>query len=629
MKKTLSFIIAVAMVLGVALTASAAIQVQVTLTSPVITKAAGACEKAGAVTFNFPANAVLNQGDWWYMDLPENATLCKAVDYLIIGNNNAFGPDHYVGVDTTLPTVISFLDATDSLVSTAGGAVGTTVGPMTALPSGAAPAGVTVAGANMALRVVGQAGSRRVTIYVASDVAGAGTITVGVDTALTVKILDGAQHNAAPATAGDTRIITDLNKMAFSTWNALTPATAGIYRMYGQHTGDTLPAAALSKAQNNEFVGVLGGQVPYVENTLCVSAEKAVGNLHVSFASRIDKFTFTGDSQIAHTGAASTINLKSCVPAKSSVNDEILIGGQNACVFDYETPVGYCPRHVSSSVYLESNTVFGELDDLYDVVIESKTSGVYFKGPATISGLKPNETVCDDVPVFVVATNDFCAGSTCALAGGTVSFAATNACTVESANQVNKVYTVGGLIAGVHIYKYLVFDFANFVYDKSVVKDGTEVNLQITLQKYPCGQIFTAPITIGTFVNVCSAAGVAGTDNLLFPYLIGTRFSGWFSGFVVSNGSTRPGTAVLTAVDQNGNSATFTTPEIPAGSHFNCSFLTAADWTQNAGNTANFDMTESFTVRVFCNFDDGSGIAFLGNMNEGYAIGYGAESKDW
>jgi hypothetical protein len=632
MKKTLSIIIAVAMIFGAAMTASAAIGVQVTLTSPTITKAVGACEKAGAVTFSFPAGAVLNAGDWWYMDLPENATLCKDVDYLIIGNNNAFAADHYVGVDTTLPTWVDFLDVTDTLVTTAGGAVGTTVGPMVAVAAGAAPGGVTVAGANMAIRVVGVSGSRRVTLYVASDAPPAGAITVGVDTALNVKILDGAQHNAVPAVAGDTRIVTDLNKTAFSTTDATTVLSTGKYRMYGQHTADTLPAAAASKAKNNEFVGVLGGVVPFVENTLCVSAATAVGNLHVSFASKNDEFTFTGDSQIAHTGTANTISLKSCVPAKSSVNDQIKIGEQDACFFNYETAGvagGYCAAHVASNIYLQSDPAFGTLDDLYDIVWESKTSGVYFSGLPTIKGLTAAETVCKDAGTAVgLGTTDFCAGSTCSVAGGDVAFEAATPCTIAAKNQINKVFTYGGSIATIHTYKYLVFDFARFVYDKSVVKAGTQVDIQVTLQKYPCGQIFTGTIAIGTFVTECTTTSTT-SDTLLFPYLIGSKYAGWFSAFVITNGSTAAGTATLTAVDENGNTATYTTPSIGSLRHFNSSVLTAADWTQSASNTANFDMSASYVLKVLCNFDLGAGIAYMGNLNEGSAIAYSAESDDW
>lgn len=633
MKKTLSIIIAVAMIFGAAMTASAAVGVQVTLTSPTITKAPGACEKAGAVTFSFPAGAILNAGDWWYMDLPENALLCKDIDYLIIGNNNAFAANHYVGVDTTLPTWVDFFDVTDTLVTTAGGAVGTTLGPMVAVAAGAAPAGVTVAGANMAIRVVGVSGSRRVTIYVASEAPPAGAITVLADTALNIKILDGAQHNLAPAVAGDTRIVTDLNKMAFSSVDATTPAAAGKYRMYGQTTTDALPALAASKAKNDEFIGVLGGVVPFVENTLCVNAEKATGNLFVSFASKNDEFTFTGDSQIAHTGTANTIALKSCIPAKSSVNDQIKIGEQDKCFFNYETPGvlgGYCPAHVSSNIYLESAPAFGELDDLYDIVWESKTAGVYFTGLPTIKGLTAAETVCKDAGAAVgLGTTDFCAGTTCAVAGGDVAFEpVATPCTIKAKNQVTKVFTYGGSIATIHTYKYLVFDFAQFIYDKSVVKAGTQVDLQVTLQKYPCGQIFVGTIAIGTFVTECTTTTTT-SDTLLFPYLIGSKYAGWFSAFVITNGSTAAGTAILTAVDEVGNTATYTTPSIGALRHFNSSALTPADWTQSASNTANFDMSLSYVLKVLCNFDNGAGIAYMGNLNEGSAIAYSAESDDW
>jgi hypothetical protein len=505
-----------------------------------------------------------------------------------------------------------------------------------------------VAGDNMAIRVVGKKDSRRVTLYVASE-GGAGTITVGNASALTIKILDGSANDALiPAAAGNSRVVTDTNKLSYGTvaGGALTGGidivppvdfaanTGAKFKLFGQHTGDTMPALVLAVTKN-EFIGVLGGVVPHAENTLCVSAEKAVGNLFVSFASKNDKFTFSGDSQIAHTGSALAITLKSCVPAKSSINDQIKIGEQGKCFFDYETAGGtllpYCPSHAASNVYLESGTLFGDLGDLYDIVWESKTSGVYFTGVPAIKGLKDTQTVCATPPVGATVTpaqTDFCAGTKCSVAGDDVALLTTTPCTIETKNQVNKVMTYGGAITGVHTYKYLVFDFDQFVYDKSVVKSGTEVDIQVTLQKYPCGQIFTGTIAIGTFVTDCTTSST-GSDTLLFPYLIGTKYAGWFSAFIITNGSSAAGTATLTAVDENGNTATYTTPSIGALRHFNSSVLKASDWTNATTNTANFDMSSSYALKVLCNFDNGAGVAYEGNLNTGSTIGYTAKGTDW
>ena len=123
---------------------------------------------------------------------------------------------------------------------------------------------------------------------------------------------------------------------------------------------------------------------------------------------------------------------------------------------------------------------------------------------------------------------------------------------------------------------------------------NTEVTLGIVWSKYPCGEIWNGTITIGTFVSACATTTTA-TSTLFFPFMPGSAFVGWWGGYVVSNASTVAGTAVLTATDVNGNSATYTTPSIPAKGMFNASFLTAGDWTQNAANTANFDGSANYT----------------------------------
>eukprot|EP00831_Metopus_contortus_P010924 TRINITY_DN14295_c0_g1_i2.p3 TRINITY_DN14295_c0_g1~~TRINITY_DN14295_c0_g1_i2.p3 ORF type:complete len:142 (+),score=32.85 TRINITY_DN14295_c0_g1_i2:121-546(+) len=95
----------------------------------------------------------------------------------------------------------------------------------------------------------------------------------------------------------------------------------------------------------NNAVAAPATGIPYEENTLCVNAESYASDyVYVSFASKNDKFTFTGDSQIAHTAAKGSIALKAC---KGNTTDNIPISAQGStCGFDYEdelaTAGGYC-----------------------------------------------------------------------------------------------------------------------------------------------------------------------------------------------------------------------------------------------------------------------------------------------
>lgn len=637
MKKTFSIFIAVAMIFGAVGLASAATSVSVTLTSPTITEATGACEKAGAVTFAFPAGSILTAGDWWYMDLPSGATLCKPIDYLIVSDGVDEAANTYVGVSSTDPTTVYFKNAAAGIttLSYGTGAGKTDAGPISIEFNGAVPGFGVVpsAGSKFAFHVVGVQGSRRVTIYLAGDaatVAAAGTLTVQPDNTMKIKILDGGQYNTTNADASDTRIITDINKTMFSTTDATTKSTTGIYAMFGQHTGD-----ALTPPDHIEVVGSFpaANKVPFVENTLCVSAP-GVGNLFVSFASKNDKFTFTGDSQIAHTGSAASFTLSTCV-GKTASTDTIKISEQSSCQFDYETAGtggavnNYCPTHAAGMIYLTSSSTFGELDDLFDIQFQSMTTGVYFSGTAAIKGWTSAQDQCQVAGAAVATTNDYCSGTSCFNSGATTLAYPDNSCTITDLKKIDIVKTTGGTIANVFNYKTLGFNFSNFVYDNSVVTSGTEVTLKVILSKYPCGTIFSDTVTIGSFVSSCTQA-VATTTNLLFPYLPGTKYAGWWSGYVITNGSTTAGTAALTLIDENGNMATYTTPSIAGGKFFNASYLQVSDLTQGAGNTANVDFTENYVVKVVCNFDKGAGFAFLGNTDDGqYATGYVAESSAW
>jgi hypothetical protein len=630
MKKTLLMVAAVALVFGTAFTASASSTVSVTLTSPTITEAQLACEKGGAVTFQFPAGSVLSAGDWWYMDLPTGATLCKNIDYLIVADSTGTvggGANTWVGADSTLPTAVHFATSTDAIGGGSGGtiAVGAT-GPLSTVITGPASAPSAVAG-NLAIHVIGASGSRRVTLYIASD-DGTGSITVGQDTALNIKILDGTQWAGGSNGATNfTRIILDTDQKAFSDY-AGTVSSTGKYRYYGQNVGDAIPGGT-DDVTTAEYIDPAGSyQVPYVENTLCMSAF-GVGNVFVSFASLNDKFTFTGDSQIAHTGAGNTITLSSCIPSKSTKNDNIEIAAQGECSFEYDAHTNYCSStSYKARVYLGSDTTFGELNDLYDMVVQSKTKGVYFGAGIGLAGLTSSEVPCtDNGDPITPSHTDYSSGTSNKKDAADIAYPSSASCTVATKNQIDKWYTYGGAISGIQNYKYIVFDLPVFYYDSSEVVDGTEVDLQVTLQKYPCGQIFTDSIAIGTFVTTCTTA--SGSTTLLYPYVIGTKYAGWFGGYVITNGGSSAGTATLTAVDDNGNKATFTTPSIAPMGSYNASFLTVSDWTQDAGNTANFDMTENFVVKVLCNFSSGGGMAFLGNTNEGYAMGYSAYSTAW
>jgi hypothetical protein len=462
-------------------------------------------------------------------------------------------------------------------------------------------------------------------------------MTVNPDTRMKIKILDGQPHAGTGSGALNSRIILDVDKETYTTSDPTAwPNPAGfaqdddgMFLVFGAADGETVGGEVV---EDDEFIDVTN-QIPHVENTLCVNAEDASGNLFVSFASKNDFLTFTGDSQIAHTGGGVSFTLKTCT-GKDTSTDYIEIGTQDSCLFDYDDDVGYCTGHDddASKVYMQAASTFGEIDERFDISIEIVTDGVYFSDPPTMTAYLATGDACENEGVdsgATFGTFDYCAGTTCAGAGGDVDYLAASdaSCTIDDENKIDRVFTSGGDITDIQNAGQILFDFKPFHYEAAEVDDQTPVTLEVTLNKYPCGTIGTETITIGTFVEDCPSSGSTDSSSLFFPFLPGSQFVGWWGGYVIANGGTAAGTATLLATDVNGNSASYETAAIPAKGMFNASFLEVSDWTQSASNTANFDGTENYTVFVTCSFNRGAGMCMLGNSTEG--VGYTAETTGW
>jgi hypothetical protein len=580
MKKLFTIMMVAAVVLTFGTAVYASNTVQVTLTSPSITKSG--CERVGSVTFSFDSNTVLTVGDWWYMDLPSGVSICRAsINYLITGGN--------AGTVTNATTVnAAIFGAADGLPNIAVGAVG----PMTATGANAV-----VAGGNIAVWVSGPQNGRRVTLTVIGDAVG-GNITVGAGASdtLKIKILDGAQN----AFTGLTGILLDSN-------------ANGIFN-------------------DNPATDIITAAIPAPENTLCADAQLMSGDLmFTSFDSLSSKFTFTGDSQIAHVAAANQITLGSC---KGLTTGNILIGSQSTCALDYETPTGYCanapnifgnqsvPYRVAlggNKFLIQGAGTFGNAGDQYRLYVYSDTPGVYFTGLPVLSGYTPAGVA---QPCGAgVGLNGGAAIAPAWVAyneGGTVGavLPAGGACTVATANRVRELRS--GTFTGIDTFNAIEVNTPTMCYDTSVIGAGTEVRIRMSLRLEPCGEIFSASRTIGTFVTTCPTA--AGTTTLLFPFFppMDGSIAGWWGGFLIVNGGPSAGTAVLTFTEADGDTATLTTPSIAAAGQWNAGAFSSllSSVTPGAGNAGTFG-DDNFSVSALCNFAMGAGFAFTGNGNEG------------
>ena len=579
---------AVALTMGLSFGVQAADTCQVTLTSPTIVKTG--CEKVGSVTFSFDAGTQLAGSDWWYMDLPAGATICSPLDYFVF---NPVGP---LNIQTAGANV-NFTNVGDGLLGGASVAAGTSSGPITVSNLSAGTGGNLVITGEMTIQVTAAQGSQRVWLRVHDNAAGGGEfITVGAETTLDVKILDGGTH-----AAGTARIVRDSDGDGD----------------YGEDlvAGDDL----------------LAGPVPDIFNTLCVNSVQMSGSLmFVSFASLNDFITFSGDSQIAHASAAQPLALALC---KGETTGDIEIGAQGSCDFDFETPLNYCDALVPGSfqaqggnmIFLESTTTFGDPGDSYDLRIYSDTSGVYFAGGAVVQGFIPDDDKCTATGNAVIGAGAFILYNAAGTANAT---APNNSCSVPADNRVDELRTLNGAITLIDTYDALWINLPNLVYDTSLIGAGTEADIRFSLRKYPCGEIFTATHMIGTFVTTCPV-GAAGT-NLLFPFFppMDGSIPGWWGGFMIVNGSTAAGTAALTFTEADGDVATYTTPSIAAAGQWNAGAFAdlLTQVTPDGGNSGTFG-DANFVVQATCTFNLGAGFAFTGNGTEG--TGYTAYSTDW
>jgi hypothetical protein len=565
-------------------------EVQMTLTSPTIYKAG--CEKIGSTTYSFSGSSQIAAGDWWYMDLPENITLCKNYNFVIAGveTGTTANRNVYINSAVTSPYTKVGFNAADIGASAAVGA-----GPLTL--GGTTP--VLTKSGNMAFLVVGTSGSRRVAIYALTPPSVSSTLSVGADGNMNIKIFDGKAWNLTATTADNTRILLDVDG-------------DGVYGEANYLGGSSTTDEVIG---GDETTAATSGE-PYVENTLCANAEQLSGQyVYTSYASKSDKFTFSGDSQIAHTAATGAISLTSC---KGETQFDIEMDSSqsaSACWFEYEVAVGsngnFCstdwPTAGQRFLIEASSGAFGDIGDKYsvDAEITSPSDGVYFAGTPTVTLYKSSEDECTATGTASgAAFTAYESGASTAATG----YAPTN-CTVNTGYRVVKVVGTSASVFELDNYDTVFVDFAKFAFGNTMVAAGEEVTVQVTLNRYPCGTIFTGTRTIGTFVTSCTSAS---STTLRFPWLPGTAATGWWGGYVITNFGTTAGTAVLTYRDSDGATATYTTPSVAAGAQFTSTAVTAADLTDVDG----YDASKNFSINAACAFT-ARGFAFTGNGTEG------------
>lgn len=546
MKRITIVLLAMVFALGMVFSAQASNIVNCKTTSEAITKVG--CEKAGSMSFTFDAQSTITEGDWWYADLPVGVTICQPINFEIVDGapNTPFG--------TQAPT------NGESIIKGDGCVVIKDIGAQTGNQ------GITATGAGVLFKVTGQVGSQRILITVIGRTAAVDAITVDGDAELTIKILDQTTNIAAPQafmfedTDGD-----------------------GTY-------GDDIPADVMESA----------------DNTFCINAEQLAGNyVNVSYDSLNDKFTFTGDNEVAHVMAANTITLGAC--KGDTIGYVPISGGQNAvCSFDYENPTNYCTGFAGNQVNILGANPFDAGDYRLRVTITAPATGVYFGAAFTASAFTAAQDVCTDagtaLPLGTVAAY---------LADGTTAVTSYNAgtCTVASASRAIVLESSVFTLTVAQAYNQIYVNLPAFVYDSSVVQSGQTVTVQVELLKDPCGTIFSGTRDVAIFTDSCTATPAVGNGRIVLPYFPAMDVNaagGWAWGFALYNNTAAAGSAAITVYEMDGDSGTMTQDVGARG----LVILQAADLlaglTPAAANTGNLGDAACF-VQIDCDWASGAG----------------------
>jgi len=624
MKKVLKSLALTGSMLAIAATAQAANTVQVTTTNPVFTKAGG-CERIGSYTLKFDAGTTLTEGDFFYADLTANAKLCSTIDYVIVGNRAINATAETIRIPSTDVTRPYDADITAGVtaINGAGAALiaGATFGPLTNdIVSGN---GQPIAGGNVVLHVYGKAGTNRVTVTVLGTTAAVDTLTVpnlpADVSALTLHLVDGKRYNQTVVLNSD------------------------VDNFWGDSDTDDIGLKAGSEYN-------VPHQEPNVEDTMCAKGTDIIyDQVYINNDSKDNFLTFSGDSVVAHIGAAQHITLESCsVSDKNSTNGTTwgyipMKAGQGAanCSLDYENPTGYCAHNdfnpfVGNRVILKSTeNAFGlTSSDRYDMELTLSTTAVGNKGAywstngAQVWGFTTSQDACKDSGIEVAgpAVTD--------LSGKALRFANTSdalgpwndgtSCAVDPADQVVTLTThASGAITNINRFANLWVDLPTVVYDKGTISaDNIELSVAVKLTQYPCGtQVFTDNRKLGTFVTNCpSAPASSGSTTLLFPFFpaMDASMTGWWGGIAIVNASGVDGKCTLALTDHDNDTASYETPTIKAHGMWLPNDTGATTdllqlVTKGTGEVGNSDVS----IVATCDFEKGGGFGMIGNGNEG------------
>lgn len=521
-------------------------------------------DKAGGLTFEWDAGTTLVSGDIITGDLPLNVTIAREIDLEVSDGGSAtpFTAANIVGADSTFC-------------------------PLTIVRDGVAGNNdEATVGAGIYFRVFGAVGSQRVTIQVLGAVGD--SVTPGND-------------------PNDKIILTILDQKTNTThWT-----NDGIW--IDDNADDTYDVEA-----------------PLADNTLCINVSQYQGQtVNMSFDSKDDKFTFNpSNPEVAHIFTPLTIAFDPC---KRTVG-RIIMGartgqqGNEDCVaFDNETAAGYCVNsaHGGNYVVIHSSAPFDSAQYQLELEIlvngQPGDNGVYFTNQDLLSESVTSKTLaCDGV--FAETTHAFATNSYYLSTGAAAVPVIPNAaeCDVaDAARAVRLVTATTDLGIGLND-TYIALDLPAFNYDLDEITANDVVTVRVSINKVPCGTIFSDVWEIGTFN--CQVPGIS--TSMYFPYFTNMADGDIFwDGFVVTNISGNDGTFTITVYEKDGDVGVLPAAiAVPArGQYVNLLSLMLPTMTKQSGSGTLGDSSCWIYVSGDFSMD---GFAMIANAATGESMGY-------
>lgn len=506
------------MVLAFSAVTFAANNVRLTTTVPNIPRSL--CYQAGTDTMEFDTGSAIAEMDVMQFTLNNNITVCKAIDFFVTVNAGGAA----VALETSADAPIA---TTNGSVNAAGGT------------------------GQWGFLVQAAAGSQII------------TVTFRVRDTVTGAMLPSAARvmTFTGAVAADKFLVKLFDgKFGFGTSLIYTPVAGPLYT--------TALTAITGPTTNILCINTMNDPLlqEYVQNTPDSIPVLA-----------INKLFFSGDYRIAHIMAE---QLYSVVPCAKATVGHIKIGAQgqpDTCQsFDFEVagagltgPPPYCADHLAGNrAIITTSSTFAPVPYSVTMQIVVERAGVALAVPgvywsSTAPGSEGDTSLanaCAVAAVPWVGTTYRQNDAVTAAAPRAVSGANCDLLVAQKAVYLDQplgLLTIAG-------DSYLYINLPDFNYDPAEILAGDVVKVKMTFTKTGCGSIGPLYVTVGTFG--CGAAPVTGSA-ILCPYVTslhqGDNF--WSGIAIVNTSATAAGTVALTAYKQDGTTATFTTPSIPAG----------------------------------------------------------------